>query len=85
VRMNRIIITKPAKMSKSLAGKVREAAQRAAREYCPMFKVVRFTPCYSCRLSKGEIDCQGNTIGTKELMTARARNSVLELPEQQQK
>lgn len=68
------------KTSKSLAAKIREACRRAAREYCPLYKAVLLQPCYKCRMIKNGLDCQGNSIGTRDARIASARASVLEMP-----
>jgi hypothetical protein len=68
------------KMSKSQVAKIREACRRAAREYCPLFKAVILMPCYKCKMLKGGLDCQGNSVGTRDAKIAAARASVLELP-----
>lgn len=67
------------RLSKSMAGKVREAGRRVAREYCVRAKIEPYPPCWKCQLTKAGKDCMGNPVGTRELKINQARAAVLEL------
>lgn len=67
------------KLNKSMAGKIREAGRRVAREYCVRAVKEPLPPCWKCQLTKGGQDCMGNPVGTREMKINQARVSVLEL------
>jgi len=64
------------KPTRSEASKIREASQKTAREYCPLFRIVRFSPCFKCKMVKGDRDCHGNPIGERDRLIAITRQSV---------
>lgn len=61
------------RLTKSQAGKVREAGVRTARAYCVRWREYLRPRCSECSLVNYGLDCRNNPVGTRDQRIEAAR------------